>query len=398
VCCKLYFIIIPYLVQNNKLPLFRLHNDERRGNLFQFIAQSVLETHFSRSLSSVKGSERIHNGVSRDKFCSIGVQNLREVLDLDLSLRLWSFAAAELWCVRMRACLMNGTTGSGTRNTAWHVSSGTRNTAWLTEATKKQIFCGSTVSHMNCVGGANVTAVQHDTASLHKPTIYLCCILILPISPSSLKFNADQRDTNRSVQSSDRKHTVWCFTWWWKHNSPSKLCGIKMQRREEILKQMCPGTKSCCSVECVGSTNSLCAGSTNCYCVGSTLTVSAGIQIRYFIWQQSVAGSYRTGNLINVANAPSICTSGGSEAVDNTRYFVDTKINRAACLLVLFLRVTSRHICMYVYLSDGSVQVVQSVRTKGSVTQSWGCILSHSGGSIGNGGGNLWTHTHTHTM
>jgi len=46
-------------------------------------------------------------------------------------------------------------------------------------------------------------------------------------------------------------------------------------------------------------------------------------------------------------------------------------------------------VCVCVYLSDGSVQVVQSVRTKGSVTQSWGCILSHSGGSVGNWGGNL---------
>lgn len=85
-CGKLDFILIPYLVQNNKIPVFRLHNEKRKGNLFEFIAQDVLQTHFSRSLSSVKGSERIHSGVSRDKFCSVSVQNLREVLDLDLSL------------------------------------------------------------------------------------------------------------------------------------------------------------------------------------------------------------------------------------------------------------------------------------------------------------------------
>jgi hypothetical protein len=58
-----------------------------KGNLFECIAQEVLQTHFSRSLSSVKASERIHNGVSRDKSCSVSVQNLREVLDLDLSLQ-----------------------------------------------------------------------------------------------------------------------------------------------------------------------------------------------------------------------------------------------------------------------------------------------------------------------
>jgi len=75
-------------------------------------------------------------------------------------------------------------------------------------------------------------------------------------------------------------------------------------------------------------------------------------------------------------------------------------MHSAAYLQVLFLRVTSlQHVCMYVciyvYLSNGSVQVVQSVRTKGSVTQSWGCIFSHSGGSVGDWGGHLWTHTLT---
>jgi len=82
VCGKLDCILIPCVVQNNKILVFRLDNEKRKGNLSEFTAQDVLQTHFSRSLSSVKGSERIHNGVSRDKFCSVRVQNLKEVLGL----------------------------------------------------------------------------------------------------------------------------------------------------------------------------------------------------------------------------------------------------------------------------------------------------------------------------
>ena len=81
-CGKLDFILIPYAVRNNKLLVFRLDNEKRKENLFEFTAQDVLQTHFSRSLSSVKGSERIHNGASRDKFCNVRVQNLKEVLGL----------------------------------------------------------------------------------------------------------------------------------------------------------------------------------------------------------------------------------------------------------------------------------------------------------------------------
>jgi hypothetical protein len=113
----------------------------------------------------------------------------------------------------------------------------------------------------------------------------------------------------------------------------------------------------------------------------ATLTVSAGIQILYFI-QLSVARSYRTANLINLANAPSICTSGGAEAVDNNKLCSESASAVSSCDV-------RKHVCMCVYLSDGSVHVLQSVRTKGSVTQSWGCILSHSGGSVGDWGGNL---------
>lgn len=74
VCGNADFILVPSLEQNNKIPVFRLHNEKRNGNLFEFMAQDVPQTHFSRSLSSVKGSERIHNGVSRDKFCSVSVK------------------------------------------------------------------------------------------------------------------------------------------------------------------------------------------------------------------------------------------------------------------------------------------------------------------------------------
>ena len=79
-------ILIPYLVRN-KISVFWLHIEKRKGNLSEFIAHDGLPTHFSSSLSSVEGSERIHNGFSRDKFCSVSVQNLSEVLDLDLSLQ-----------------------------------------------------------------------------------------------------------------------------------------------------------------------------------------------------------------------------------------------------------------------------------------------------------------------
>jgi hypothetical protein len=51
--------------------------------------------------------------------------------------------------------------------------------------------------------------------------------------------------------------------------------------------------------------------------LAATLTLSAGIQIRYFVSQLSVARSYRTASLINVANAPSTCASGEAEAADN---------------------------------------------------------------------------------
>jgi hypothetical protein len=124
--------------------------------------------------------------------------------------------------------------------------------------------------------------------------------------------------------------------------------------------------------------------------LAAALTVSAGIQIPYFISHLSVVRFYRTTHPINVANAPSTCTSWGAETLDNKWYLLDTITNRAE-----YLQVLSRLDNMRVYLSNGSVQVVQSVRTKGSVTQSWGCIFSHSGGGVGDWGGHLWTHTHT---
>ena len=95
----------------------------------------------------------------------------------------------------------------------------------------------------------------------------------------------------------------------------------------------------------------------------AALTVSAGIQSRYSVWQLSVDRSYRTAGLTNEANAPSACTIGGAEAVDKKWCSLDTTINRAECLQVLFLRLTSqKHVCMYVCIPERWVNAGSPVR------------------------------------
>jgi hypothetical protein len=68
--------------------------------------------------------------------------------------RLWSFATAELWCVRIRTCLMRCN---------WHISSGTRNIAGCQEQQRNRY--SAVVQSVTWIMwlGANVKAIQHDT-------------------------------------------------------------------------------------------------------------------------------------------------------------------------------------------------------------------------------------------